>query len=234
MMVPQLVNAGFQVLFHSPPGVLFTFPSQYSALSVTKEYLALRGGPRLFPQDFTCLVVLWILLCRFVFHVRGFHPLRPAFPGPFHLTSRSRPQSEPQHASHPGLGSSRFARRYFGNHFCFLFLRLLRCFSSPGSLHTAIWSLRSPLRYGDWVFPSRVSPFRHPRIYAYLQLPAAFRSLSRLSSALSAKASALRSFLLNLHNSDRSAADRSGGLAGLPAEGLLSCLRNIYGVNVMK
>ena len=25
----QLVSAGFQVLFHSPPGVLFTFPSQY-------------------------------------------------------------------------------------------------------------------------------------------------------------------------------------------------------------
>ena len=23
------VNTGFQVLFHSPPGVLFTFPSQY-------------------------------------------------------------------------------------------------------------------------------------------------------------------------------------------------------------
>ena len=32
---------------------------------------------------------------------------------------------------------------------------------------------------------------------AYVQLPAAFRSLSRLSSALSAKASTLRSFLLN-------------------------------------
>ena len=30
-----LVNAGFQVLFHSPPGVLFTFPSRYYALSVT-------------------------------------------------------------------------------------------------------------------------------------------------------------------------------------------------------
>ena len=27
--LPQLVNTGFQVLFHSPPGVLFTFPSQY-------------------------------------------------------------------------------------------------------------------------------------------------------------------------------------------------------------
>ena len=34
--VPQLVDTGFQVLFHSPPGVLFTFPSQYYALSVTK------------------------------------------------------------------------------------------------------------------------------------------------------------------------------------------------------
>ena len=32
----QFVNIGFQVLFHSPPGVLFTFPSQYYALSVTK------------------------------------------------------------------------------------------------------------------------------------------------------------------------------------------------------
>ena len=48
--------------------------------------------------------------------------------------------------------------------------------------------------------PGRVSPFRHPRIEAYLQLPAAFRSLSRLSSALSAKASSLCSFLLNLQS----------------------------------
>ena len=37
---------------------------------------------------------------------------------------------------------------------------------------------------------------------AYLQLPAAFRSLSRLSSALSAKASALRSYSLNLLSFD--------------------------------
>ena len=34
--VPQLVDTGFQVLFHSPPGVLFTFPSQYYTLSVTE------------------------------------------------------------------------------------------------------------------------------------------------------------------------------------------------------
>ena len=31
-----------------------------------------------------------------------------------------------------GLGYSAFARHYLRNHYCFLFLRLLRCFSSPG------------------------------------------------------------------------------------------------------
>ena len=72
---------------------------------------------------------------------------------------------------------------------CFLFLRLLRCFSSPGSLPDVM----------DWRMDGggllrRVSPFRHLRINGYLLLPEAFRSLSRLSSALSAKASTLRSF----------------------------------------
>ena len=82
-VLPQLVDTGFQVLFHSPPGVLFTFPSQYSALSVTKWYLALGGGPPYFPQGSTCLVVLWILLSLLGFRLRGSHPLRPAFPKPF-------------------------------------------------------------------------------------------------------------------------------------------------------
>ena len=81
--VPQLVNTGFQVLFHSPPGVLFTVPSQYYALSVTKEYLGLRGGPRSFHQGFSCLDVLWIPPCQLIFRLRGFHPLRQAFPKPF-------------------------------------------------------------------------------------------------------------------------------------------------------
>ena len=70
--LPQLVNTGFQVLFHSPPGVLFTFPSQYYALSVTKEYLALEGGPSDFPQGFTCLVVLWILPLPIAFVYEAF------------------------------------------------------------------------------------------------------------------------------------------------------------------
>ena len=96
--LPQLVNTGFQVLFHSPPGVLFTFPSQYYALSVTKEYLALRGGPRSFPQGFSCLVVLWILLGYFRLRIRGFHPLWPAFPGRSPVLHNPTLQSEPQDA----------------------------------------------------------------------------------------------------------------------------------------
>ena len=79
-VLPQLVNTGFQVLFHSPPGVLFTFPSQYYALSVTKEYLALRGGPRIFSQGSTCLDLLWIPPCQLAFRLRDFHPLWSAFP----------------------------------------------------------------------------------------------------------------------------------------------------------
>ena len=70
--LPQLVDTGFQVLFHSPPGVLFTFPSQYYALSVTKEYLALEGGPSDFPQGFSCLAVLWILPLPIVFMYGAF------------------------------------------------------------------------------------------------------------------------------------------------------------------
>ncbi len=34
--------------------------------------------------------------------------------------------------------TSPFARRYLGNNICFLFLWLLRCFTSPGSPHTPI------------------------------------------------------------------------------------------------
>ena len=44
----------------------------------------------------------------------------------------------------------------------------------------------------------RVSPFGHLRIYGYVRLPAAYRSLSRPSSAPVARASALCSSSLNL------------------------------------
>ena len=91
--------------------------------------------------------------------------------------------------THSGLGSFHFARRYFGNRCFFLFLWLLRCFSSPGSPCIAMYSLCS-----DRSSSCRVSPFRYLRVNGYLLLTVAFRSLSRLSSALSAKASTIRSY----------------------------------------
>ena len=49
----------------------------------------------------------------------------------------------PYHITTIGLGSSSFARHYSRNRFFFLFLWVLRCFSSPRSLHihyfTYVW-----------------------------------------------------------------------------------------------
>ena len=100
-------------------------------------------------------------------------------------------QSLTLQCTHRSLGSFPFARRYSGNRCFFLFLRVLRCFSSPGSLpYVMDW------RMDDRGVLCRVSPFRDLRIKGYLLLPEAYRSLSRLSSALSAKASALCPYCL--------------------------------------
>ena len=76
----------------------------------------------------------------------------------------------PGAARHPGLGSSLFARHYSGNHVCFLFLQVLRCFSSLGWL-----SLRSNTPSVCWVVP-----FGNLRIYRSCAAP---RSLSQLTTS---------------------------------------------------
>ena len=69
--------------------------------------------------------------------------------------------------------------------FCFPFLRVLRCFSSPGTF---------PVKQDDLI--GRVPPFGYRRVFASLQLAAAFRSLARPSSVASGQAFSLRpSFL---------------------------------------
>ena len=55
----------------------------------------------------------------------------------------------------------------------FLFLRVLRCFSSPGWPHQKGGARPSTVR---------VAPFGHPRIKTCLRFPGAFRSLPRPSS----------------------------------------------------
>ena len=107
--------------------------------------------------------------------------------------TESIPRSEPRHARTPVWPLSISLAATLEITCCFLFLRLLRCFSSPGSLpYVMDW------RMDTWSLSRWVSPFGYLRINGYLLLPAAFRSLSRPSSALSAKASTLRSFLFDL------------------------------------
>ena len=145
-----IVGVWFQVLFHSPHwGSFHLSLTVLSSLSVTREYLALGGGPPRFPQGSTCPEVLGITaqgdstpfaygaltLYGLPFQVvrlgGSFVTPRPVR-GPARLCPTTPSLQRPRAWHRDGLGSSPFARRYSGNRGCFLFLRVLRCFSSPG------------------------------------------------------------------------------------------------------
>lgn len=83
------------------------------------------------------------------------------------------------------FGLFRFRSPLLTESILFLFLRLLRCFTSPG---IACFSL-SLFRKRRWCYHHQVTPFGNLRIKAYLPLPEAYRSLSRPSSPVSTKAS---------------------------------------------
>ena len=86
-----------------------------------------------------------------------------------------------------GLGCSLFARRYWGNRVRFLFLRVLRWFTSPG------WPRHPMDSDGDLEdCPRGVAPFGDLRVKACLRLTEAYRSLPRPSSPACAKASTVR------------------------------------------
>ena len=91
-------------------------------------------------QDFSCPALLRCRLDpKLRFRVRGCHPLWLNFPvhsAIIVLSSQRRSFNPGACRNRTGLGCCAFARHYLRNHFCFLFLRLLRCFSSPGSLRT--------------------------------------------------------------------------------------------------
>ena len=92
----------------------------------------------MFPPGFTCPAVLWIQLATIGFRLRDYHPLWCAFP---HTSTNLLPTyrcPNPESISTLGLASSTFARHYWRNLVWFLFLALLRCFSSGGSPHIPI------------------------------------------------------------------------------------------------
>ncbi len=129
------------------------------------------------------------------FCLRGCHPLWPAFPdrstnAPLSLVSLGDrplscetgrppgdygPTTPGSPFESPGLGFSDFARRYFRNHGCFLFLWVLRWFTSPGSLPAAMDSLQDNGCSHPLGFPIRKSPD-----HSVLATP---RSLSQLAAS---------------------------------------------------
>ena len=110
------------------------------SLSVSWKYLALRDGPRGFRQDFTCPALLRILARYILLTCTGISPSLSNLSRSFHFRIYNPMQVlQPRLCLNKnGLGSFAFARHYSQNHYCFLFLRVLRCFSSPRLL-----SLRS-------------------------------------------------------------------------------------------
>ena len=92
------------------------------------------------------------------------------------------------------LGSFLFARRYWGNRFFFLFLKVLRCFSSLRSSHYPIYSDNNVavLTKRDTSAPyDRFPNSEFSGSKLVWQLTEAYRSLPRPSSAFGTKTSTM-------------------------------------------
>ena len=179
----QLGGARVQVLFHSPRGVLFTFPSRYWFAIGRRLVFSLGGwAPRIrtgFPVSRPTWDPGW----------RGegcAHGAVTLCGGPFQALALAVPPAAtpvplPRRAGPAVWASSAFARRYLRNHCCLPFLRLLRCFTSPGLAPAAPWiraGAPSSRRAGC---PIRTSPDPGPHAppRGFSQLAASFIACRR-------------------------------------------------------
>ena len=214
-MLLRLVGTRFQVLFHDPsPGHFSPFPHGTSALSVTRKYSGLPGGPGRFTRNSTGSVLLGNTPGRprsaayrtITVYGPAFQLIRlprdfvtPRQHGSTGQTVPRPPVRNPCRVSRArGLASSPFAHHYSGNRGCFLFLRVLRCFTSP-RYHQPPYAFRRRRH------PTTGARFPHsetPGSQLGCQLPGAYRRLQRPSSAPDAKASTVRPKKLDLNNKE--------------------------------
>ena len=95
----------------------------------------MAGGPAGFTRGYTCPALLRVPLCFAILRVPGSHRLRRDFPdtSPRLVLAMSRP-SNPAGTGIPAVWAPpRSLAATGGITSCFLFLRVLRCFSSPRS-----------------------------------------------------------------------------------------------------
>ena len=176
------MSARFQVLFHSPPGVLFTIPSRYSSAIGHREVFRRPSGLGRFTQDSTGPVLLGAAPAQPAgFRLRGCHPLRPPIPGdsatrPVQCTAPRRggdgknaPQTTPRPQPPPGIARARF------NHHP-LPLATTHGISTPAGTEMFHFPASPPAPYDiqTRVTPHngrRVPPFGNPRITARKPAP---------------------------------------------------------------
>ena len=166
---------GFRDYFTPRQGYFSVFARATTSLSVYQEYLALESGLPRFTQDFTSLALLRYPLGPTRLRVRGYHPLWPTFPGrSARLVDPISQALQPQVVNHLVWALTRSLAATDAISDRFLFLRLLRCFNSPGLASLA----------GSWGLSHGVAPFGNSGIIAPVQLPRTYRSLARPSSPL--------------------------------------------------
>ena len=158
--------------------MLFTFPSQYWFTIGLSRVFSLAGWARLIQTGFHVSRLTQDSAMNRKLTCTGLSPSMTPFSKEFHFIYFSNiAVLLPRYCLNKnGLGFSPVARRYWGNHSCFLLLQVMRCFSSLRSL-----TLRYNMSSTYWV-----APFGNLRINGYLHLHAAFRSLSRPSSPVRA------------------------------------------------
>ena len=138
----MLVGSRFHVLFHSPPGVLFTFPSRYCFAIGHTVVLSLTRWSSRIHTEFHVLRATRDTASSVQFSVTGLSPSVACHSSTSPNIPDTRCCPTTPILESIGLGSSPFARRYLGSRFYFPFLQLLRCFSWLGSLVQAyIFSL---------------------------------------------------------------------------------------------
>ena len=129
-----LVCNRFQVLFHSPNRG--TFHLSLTVLSAIGRYLVFSLMPwsaRIHTTFHVCGATLEHPRFTRVFRYRTVTFFGSTFQKIFLTVVIPHRSPNPSQINLTGLGCSPFARHYSGNRFLFLFLCLLRCFSSAGS-----------------------------------------------------------------------------------------------------
>lgn len=113
-------------------GCFSPFLHSTGSLSVSREYLALPDGPGRFTQNSSCSALLRIPQGFIYVRIRNYHALWSDFPdrSPPYISCHVVVLQPHTCRNMDGLGCSPFARHYWGNHCYFLFLQVLRCFSS--------------------------------------------------------------------------------------------------------